>query len=183
MILPMLHIKCARVLDLASHCMWKSIQTARQDADARIRSTVNRHDNSRIVEVFAFMQTVVAAFFANLNVEFSLTIDRWSNRYLKGFWMVTAHWIYTSSGESRSVLLTILDVVCGIGIGNRVGEDLFTHLKSKWHPFMDKLLNVVIDNGSDAISAFETLFCLVNTFVGNKQMLWANQVRRANNYV
>jgi hypothetical protein len=97
--------------------------------------------------------------------------------------MVTAHWIDTSSGESRSVLLTILDVVCGMGIGNRVGEALFTHLKSMWHPFMENLLNVVSDNGSDAISAFETLFCLVNTFVGNKQMLWANQVRRADNYV
>jgi hypothetical protein len=123
------------------------------------------------------MQPVVAAFFANLDVAFSLTIDGWSNRNLKGFWMVTAHWIDASSGESRSVLLTILDVVCGGGIGKRVGDVLFTHLKCMGHPEMAKLLNVVSDNGSDAISAVATLFCLVNTFVGYKQTLLSNHVK------
>jgi hypothetical protein len=60
--------------------------------------------------------------------------------------MVTAHWIDTSSGESRSVLLTILDVVCERVIGKRIGEALFTHLKSMGHPVMAKLLNFVSDN-------------------------------------
>jgi hypothetical protein len=74
------------------------VKTLTQGYDPRSTCTIIR----RIIEVFAFMQPVVAAFFANLNVEFSLTIDGWSNRNLKGFWMVTAHWIDTVSGESRS---------------------------------------------------------------------------------
>jgi hypothetical protein len=93
------------------------VKTLTQGYDPPSTRTIVR----RIVEVFAIMQHVVAAFFANLDVAFSLNIDGWSNRNLKGFWMVTAHWIDTSSGESRSVLLTILDVVCGRGIGKRVG--------------------------------------------------------------
>jgi hypothetical protein len=97
--------------------------------------------------------------------------------------MVTSHWIYTSSGESRSVLLIILDVVCGRSIGKRVGEALLTHLKSMGHPVMAKLLNTVSDNGLDAISAVATLFCLVNTFVGYKQMLSSNHGRCADNSV
>jgi hypothetical protein len=75
--------------------------------------------------------------------------------------------------------LTILDVVCGSGIDKRVGEALFTHLKSMGHPVLAKLLNVVSDNGSDAISAVATLFCLVNTLVGYNQMLSSNHVRCA----
>jgi hypothetical protein len=97
--------------------------------------------------------------------------------------MVTAYWIDTSSGESRSVLLTILDVFCGSGIGKRVCEALSTHLNNMWPPFMAKLLNFVSDNGSDAISAVATLFCLVNTFVGYKQMLSSNHVRCADHSV
>jgi hypothetical protein len=121
------------------------VKTLTQGYDPPSTRTITR----RIVEVFAIMQPVVAAFFANLTVAFSLTIDGWSNRNLKWFWMVTAHWIDTSSGESRSVLLTILDVVYGRGIVKRVIEALFTQLKSMGHPVMVKLLNVVSDNGSD----------------------------------
>ncbi|XP_078725011.1 uncharacterized protein LOC144942125 [Lampetra fluviatilis] len=84
----------------------------------------------RIVEHHTITLPIVGAFFSNLDVTISLTIDGWSNRNLKGFWMVTVHWIDTKSGASKSMLLTILDVQSGRGVGKRVGTALFEHLQS-----------------------------------------------------
>nr|XP_032823942.1 uncharacterized protein LOC116950326 [Petromyzon marinus] len=99
----------------------------------------------RIVEHHATMLPIVGAFFSNLDVAISLTIDGWSNRNLKGFWMVTVHWIDTKSVASKSLLLMILYVQSRRGVGKRIGTALFEHLQSLGHNVSSKLLAVTSD--------------------------------------
>jgi hypothetical protein len=45
----------------------------------------------RITELFRILKPLLAAFLCSLDVAISLTLDGWSNRNLKGFYVVTAH--------------------------------------------------------------------------------------------
>ena len=83
----------------------------------------------RIVELYLIARPLLATFFSSLNVAISLTLDGWSNRNLKGFYVVTAHWIDIVTAKSKSLLLTIIDVASGHGVGVRVAKDLFENLK------------------------------------------------------
>jgi hypothetical protein len=73
--------------------------------------------------------------------------------------------------------LTILDVKCGTGVSKRVGTALFEYLKRLGRDVVTRLLNVVSDNGSNAIVAIARLFQLVNTFIGYEQMRKVNHIR------
>jgi hAT family C-terminal dimerisation region len=138
----------------------------------------------RTVELFSIAQPILARFLCELDVCVSLTMDGWSNRNLKGFYVVTAHWIDTTSGCFKSLLLTILDVSCGTGVGNRVGLALFTYLLDKvGAEFLPKVLHVVTDNGSDACAAVNRLFQLVNSHLGTRRLLSSNHVRCADHSV
>jgi hypothetical protein len=112
-------------------------------------------------------------------------MDGWSNRNLKGFCVVTAHWIDTTSGAIKSILLTILDVASGTGVGNRVGSAPFAYLVDKVGiPFLSRLFHVVVtDNGSDACAAVTRLFHLINSHVGSKVLLPSNHMRCADHSV
>jgi hypothetical protein len=138
----------------------------------------------RTVELFNIAQPLLANFLCNLDSCVSLTMDGWSNRNLKGFYVVTAHWIDTRSGAMKNLLLTILDVSCGTGVGNRVGSALFSYLiNAVGEAFLPRLLHVVTDNGSDACAAVNRLFHLVNSHVGNKILWPSNHVRCADHSV
>ena len=135
----------------------------------------------RTVDYFSIAQPLLAQFFCNLDVRVSLTMDGWSNRNLRGLYVVTAHWIDTSSGQMKSLLLTILDVSSGTGVGNRVGSALFTYPLDMVGPaFLLQLLHVVTDNGSDACAVVSRLFHLMNSYLGSKVMLPSNHVRCGN---
>jgi hypothetical protein len=71
---------------------------------------------------------LLAKFLCNLDVTISLTMDGWSNQNLKGFYVITAHWVDTQTAHMKSLLLTILDVSSGAGVGNTVGSALYTCL-------------------------------------------------------
>jgi hypothetical protein len=45
----------------------------------------------QIVELYHILEPLLAAFLCSLDVAISLTLDGWSNRNLKGFYVVTAH--------------------------------------------------------------------------------------------
>jgi hypothetical protein len=120
----------------------------------------------RITELYRILEPLLAAFLCSLNVAISLTLDGWSNRNLKGFYVVTAHWVDVTSLTNKSILLTILDVKCGTGVSKRVGTALFEYLKRLGRDVMTRLLNVVSDNGSDATITIAWFFQLVNTFIG-----------------
>ncbi|CAM6006993.1 unnamed protein product [Sphagnum balticum] len=45
----------------------------------------------RIIELYCILEPLLAAFLCSLDVTISLTLDNWSNRNLKGFYIVTAH--------------------------------------------------------------------------------------------
>jgi hypothetical protein len=128
------------------------------------------------------MLPIVSDCLNTLDVSFSITIDGWSNRNIKGFWMVTAHWVDTRTATLRSVLLTILDVQPGRGVRKRIGTALFEFL-SLGASVLTKLLAVVSDNGSDAISAVNTLFQLTNTFIGYERLHRSSHIRCADHYV
>jgi hypothetical protein len=116
----------------------------------------------RTFELFSIAQPMLAQFFCNLDVCVSLTMDGWSNRNMKGFYVVTAHCVDTLSGQMRSILLTFLDVSSGTGVSNCVGSPLFTYLMEMVGPaFLSQLLHIVTDNGSDACAAVSRLFLLI----------------------
>ena len=138
----------------------------------------------RTVELFSIAQPLLARYLCDLDVCVSLTMDGWSNRNLKGFYVVTAHWVDSRSGCYKSLLLTILDVSCGTGVGNRVGSALFTYLlEMVGAAFLPKLLHVVTDNGSDACAAVSRLFQLVNSHLGTRKLLPSSHVRCADHSV
>jgi hypothetical protein len=83
----------------------------------------------RIVELYLITGPLLAAFFASLNVAISLMLDGWSNRNLKGFYVVIAHWINIIMAKSKSLLLNIIDIANGRGVGVCVAKALFEHLK------------------------------------------------------
>jgi hypothetical protein len=133
----------------------------------------------RIVELYLIARPLLAAFFSSLNVAISLTLDGWSNCNLKGFYVVTAHWIDTVTAKSKSLLLTIIDIASGRGVGVRVAKAFFEHLKGMGLNVLPKLLNVVCDNGFDATTAVKHMFQLINATVRYKQMRPCNHVRCA----
>jgi hypothetical protein len=90
---------------------------------------------------------------------------------------VTVHWVDVSSMAMNSLLLTIIDIVCGTGVGRRVRPALFEYVKGMGRDVLTRLLNVVSDNGGDATAAVKELFQLVNGVVGYEQMLPSNHVR------
>ncbi len=138
----------------------------------------------RAVELFSIAQPMLAQFFCNLDVCVSLTMDGWSNRNMKGFYVVTAHWVDTLSGQMKSILLTFLDVSSGTGVSNCVGSPLFTYLMEMVGPaFLLQLLHIVTDNGSDACAAVSRLFLLMNSYLGSKVILPSNHVRCADHSV
>jgi hypothetical protein len=120
----------------------------------------------RIMELYLIAEPLLVAFFSSLNVAISLTLDGWSNRNLKGFYVVTAHWIDIVTAKSKNLLLTIIDVASGRGINVRVAKALFKHLKGMGLNVLPKLLNVVNDNGSDAIAIVRHMFQLINVAIG-----------------
>jgi hypothetical protein len=131
----------------------------------------------RIVELYLIARPLLAAFFSSLNVTISLTLDGWSNRNLKGFYVVIAHWIDTVTAKSKRLLLTIIDVASGRGDGVRIAKALFEHLKGMGLNMLPKLLNVVSDNSSDAIVAVKHMFQLINATVEYEQMRPCNHIR------
>jgi len=133
----------------------------------------------RITELYRILEPLLAAFLCSLNITISLTLDGWSNHNLKGFYIVIAHWVDVTSLTNKSIILTIFDVKCGIGVGKRVGTTLFEYLKHLGQDFVMRLLNVVNDNGSDATVAIARLFQLVNTFISYEQMHKVNHVQCA----
>jgi hypothetical protein len=137
----------------------------------------------RIVELYRILEPLLAAFLCSLDVAISLTLDGWSNRNLKGFYIVTAHWVDVISLTNKNILLTILDVKCGIGVSKRVGAALFEYLKHLGRDVVTCLLNIVSDNGTDATVAVAWLFQLVNTFIGYEQMRKVNHIRCADHSV
>jgi hypothetical protein len=130
----------------------------------------------QIVELYCILEPLMAAFLCNLDVAISLTLDSLSNRNLKGFYIVTAHSVDVASLTNKSILLMILDVKCGTSVSKRVGAALFKHLKHLGRDVVTHLLNVVSDNGSDAMAVVVRLFQLVNTFIGYKKMRKVNHV-------
>ncbi len=137
----------------------------------------------RIMELYLLVGPLLVTFFSSLNVTISLTLDGWLNRNLKGFYVVTAHWIDTVIVKSKSLLLTTIDVVSGCGVGMRVTKALFEHLNGIGLKVLLKLLNVVSNNGSDAIAVVKHIFQLIHAIIKYEQMRPCNHVRCVDHFV
>jgi len=112
----------------------------------------------RITELYNILEPLLAAFLCSLDVAISLMLDGWSNRNLKGFCVVTAHWVDVISLTNKNIFLTILDVKCETGVNKRVGAALFKYLKRLGRDDVMRLLNVISNNGSDATVVVARLF-------------------------
>ncbi|BBN11529.1 hypothetical protein Mp_5g12710 [Marchantia polymorpha subsp. ruderalis] len=137
----------------------------------------------RITKLYRILLHMLVLFFNKLDVPFSLTMNDWSNQNLKGFYVVTAHLVDIKTLSPKSILFTILDVKCGTGVGRRVGTPLFEHLKGMGTGVLTRFLNVVSDNGFDAIVAVRRLFQLINASVGFEQIPNFNHVRCADHSI
>jgi hypothetical protein len=56
----------------------------------------------RIAELYCILEPLLAAFLCTLDITISLTLDDWSNRNLKGFYVITAHWVDVASLPTRA---------------------------------------------------------------------------------
>ncbi|CAK9869577.1 unnamed protein product [Sphagnum jensenii] len=137
----------------------------------------------RIVELYRILEPLLAAFMCNLDVAISLTLDGWSNRNLKSFYVVTVHWVDITSLTNKTILLTILNVNCETGISKRIGAALFEYLKLLGRDVVMHLLNMVNNNGSDTTAVVARFFQLVNTFISYEQMRKVNHVQCADHSV
>ncbi|CAM6015558.1 unnamed protein product [Sphagnum balticum] len=120
--------------------------------DEWLFATVDVHDPQTHHGAVPDREAFVGCIF--LFVEFHYLIDY----NLKGFYVVTAHWINTITAKSKSLLLTIIDVASGRGVSVRVAKAFFEHLKGMGLNVLLKLLNVVSDNGSNAIATVKHMF-------------------------
>jgi hypothetical protein len=136
----------------------------------------------RIVELYFILKPLLATFLCSMDITISLTLDCWSNRNLKGFYIVTADIVYVASLTNKSILLTILDVKCENGVSKHIGAALFEYLKHPVRVVMTRLFNVS-NNGLNAPIAIARLFQLVNTFIGYEQMRKVNHVQCADHSV
>ncbi len=75
----------------------------------------------RIVKLYCILEPLLAAFLCSLDVAISLTLDGWSNCNLKGFYVVTMHWVDVASLTNKSTLLTILDISAGLVLASASG--------------------------------------------------------------
>jgi len=181
---------CVRLAAFVSRssCGWRrSFQEVRVAGGVRFKKFVVSLTNGyelpsirtilrRIVKLYRILEPLLAAFLCSLDVAISLTLDGWLNRNLKGFYVITVHWVNVVSMTNKSILLTILDVKCGIGVSKRIGAALFEYLKHLGRDVVTRLLNVVSDNGSDVMAVVARLFQLVNTFIGYEKMRKVNHV-------
>jgi hypothetical protein len=130
----------------------------------------------RIIELYRILEPLLAAFMCSLDVVISLTLDGWSNRNLKGFYVITAHWVDVTSLTNKNILLTILDVKCGTGVSKRVRATLFEYLKRLGRDVVTRLLNVTTmgqtqrlllhDSSSWSIPSLATSRCARSTTSG-----------------
>jgi len=58
----------------------------------------------RIVELYHILEPLLAVFMCSLDVAISLTLDDWSNRNLKGLYVVTAHWVDIAFLTNKNIL-------------------------------------------------------------------------------
>ena len=87
----------------------------------------------RTVELFSsnIAQPMLSKFLCNLDAHVSPTIvDGCSSQNLKGFYIVTVHWVDTFSGQMKSSLLTILNVSSS---GTYLSLALLTYLAMDMH--------------------------------------------------
>ncbi|CAK9276267.1 unnamed protein product [Sphagnum jensenii] len=112
----------------------------------------------RIVKLYRILEPLLAAFMCSLDVAISLTLDNWSNYNLKGFYVVTVHWVDVTFLTNKNILLTILNVKCRTSVSKRIGAALFEYLKHLGRDVVTCLLNVVNDNGSNVMVVVARLF-------------------------
>jgi hypothetical protein len=134
----------------------------------------------RIAELYRILEPT---FLCSIDIAISLTLDGWSNRNLKGFYVVIAHWVDVVSLIYKSILFMILNVKCGTNVNKCVGIALFEYLKRLGQDVLMHLLNVVNDNGFDVTPTIARFFHLVNTFINYEQMRKVNHVQCADHSV
>lgn len=118
----------------------------------------------------------MSSFLSNLNVAILLTLDGRSNRNLKGFFVVTAHWLDVQVLVPRSVLPNIINVTCGVGVGGRFDRALFEYLKAMNTGILTCLLKVASCNGSDVTAAITILIQMIYAWVRFEQLPVCNHV-------
>ncbi len=77
----------------------------------------------------------------------------------------------------------ILNVKCRTDVSKHVEAALFEYLKRLGRDVVMRLLNVVNDNGLDAMTIIARLFKLVNTFIDYERMRKVNHVQCANHSI
>ena len=83
-----------------------------------------------ILQMYMVMRKLVIDLLSTINSRFSITFDGLSNNSLKGFYLVTFHWVCHETITQKSILLDFLNVLQGHGVGRRCGQAIFNRLSS-----------------------------------------------------
>ena len=116
-----------------------------------------------ILQMYVVVRLLVISFLSKQASHFEITFDGWSNSSLKGFYLVTLHWVCLESAKPMSMLLDFFNIFPGDGVGKRYVQALFTYLKSFGH-ISFHLLTIRLDGASDALVASKELGRLLHEF-------------------
>lgn len=107
----------------------------------------------------------MALFPGILSVAILLTPGKWAKRDIKSFYWKTAQCVELENLVPESILLTIIDALCGAGARRPLVRALFNYLKNMGDKLLTCLLKVTVDNGADATAADQILIKMVNSKV------------------
>jgi hypothetical protein len=105
----------------------------------------------RILCMYAVLKVLMIGVFATVISKSSLTFDGWSTPMLKGFYVVTIHFIDSATGKLYETILDFFYAPGGTGLGTRTGQYLAKLVKV--FRIENKVLCTLNDNGADAVKA------------------------------
>ncbi|XP_060753962.1 uncharacterized protein LOC132864530 [Neoarius graeffei] len=152
-ILSDLVIDCNLPLSIIEHPSFRRFMSI---VDTRYNPVSRRTLTSKLDDVVLEKQTKLKNSLANAE-NLSVTVDIWSDRKMRGFLGVTAHWL--DIGEGGLVLKSAL-LACNRFSGSHTGERICEEFEQICDEYQikRKLLHIICDNAANMRKAFSTCF-------------------------
>ncbi|KAE8281748.1 hypothetical protein D5F01_LYC19131 [Larimichthys crocea] len=152
-ILSDLVIDCNLPLSIIEHPGFRRFMSV---VDTRYNPVSRRTLTSKLDGVMLEKQTKLKDCLANAE-NLSVTVDIWSDRKMRGFLGITAHWL--GNGEGGLVLKSAL-LACNRFSGSHTGERICEEFEQICEEYKIKkmLLHIICDNAANMRKAFSTCF-------------------------
>jgi hypothetical protein len=152
-VLSDLVIVCNLPLSIIEHPSFRRFLSV---VDTRYSPVSRRTLTSKLDGAVLEKQTKLKNSLANVE-DISVTVDIWSDRKMRGFLGITAHWL--DDGEGGIVLKSAL-LACNRFSGSHTGERICEEFEQicEEYQIKRKLLHIICDNAANMRKAFSTCF-------------------------